>query len=82
MPVMPATLPPVSTYVGWGHDRGIKLYNSNIVSIFPSYQTHQGILFPSRKYPPVGPSAGSIAAQTMPAAPSETGRPPVPPISH
>ena len=42
---------------------------------------HQSIGRPSRKKPPVGPSSGSVAAHTMPAAPSATGRPPAPPMS-
>jgi hypothetical protein len=37
--------------------------------------------FPSRKKPPVGPLFGKVTAQTMPAAPFSTGRPPDPPIS-
>ena len=36
---------------------------------------------PSRKKPPVGPSSGSVAAQTTLAAPSCTSRPPPPPMS-
>ena len=35
----------------------------------------------ARKKPLVGPSSGSVAAHTMPAAPSATGRPPLPPMS-
>ena len=42
---------------------------------------YQSIGRPSRKKPPVGPSSGSVAAHTMPAAPSGTGRPPAPPMS-
>src|SRR5215470_18174089 len=42
---------------------------------------HQGMARPSRKKPPVGPPSGSVAAQTIPRAPSSTGRPPDPPMS-
>jgi Transposase, Mutator family len=42
---------------------------------------HHGIGRPSRKNPPVGPPSGKVAAQTIPAAPSSTGRPPRPPMS-
>ena len=35
---------------------------------------------PSRKKPPVGPSSGSVAAHTRPAAHSASGRPPGPPV--
>src|SRR5438445_687794 len=43
--------------------------------------SHQPRGRPSRKNPPVGPSSGSIAAHTTLAAPSATGRPPLPPMS-
>src|SRR5690242_19933952 len=42
---------------------------------------YHGRGWPSRKKPPVGPVSGRVAAQTMPAAPSATGRPPGPPMS-
>jgi hypothetical protein len=37
---------------------------------------HHGTALPSQKNPPPGPSSGSVAAQTIPFAPSCTGRPP------
>ena len=36
---------------------------------------------PQTQKPPVGPPSGNVAAHTMPAAPSVTGRPPAPPMS-
>ena len=43
---------------------------------------HHGRGLPSRKNPPVGPLSGSVAAHTIPAAPSLTERgAPAPPIS-
>src|SRR5439155_19295767 len=42
---------------------------------------YHGSGLPSRKTPPVGPPSGRVAAHTTPAAPSATGRPPLPPMS-
>src|ERR687885_2952892 len=44
-------------------------------------QHYHGTALPSQKNPPLGPLPGSVAAQTIPFAPSSTGRPPRPPIS-
>jgi len=42
---------------------------------------YQGSGWPSRKKPPVGPSSGRSTAHMTEAAPSMTGRPPLPPMS-
>jgi hypothetical protein len=42
--------------------------------------TYQGTGLQSKKNPSVGPLSGSVAAHTIPFAPSSTGRPPRPHI--
>jgi hypothetical protein len=37
---------------------------------------YHGMALLSQKNPPLGPLSGSVAAQTIPFAPSSTGRPP------
>src|SRR5215467_13467681 len=49
--------------------------------IIDSQRAHHRSELESKKNPPVGPSKGSVAAQTIPLAPSSTGLPPDPPSS-
>lgn len=67
--------------------RASALWRKTFVSalVHPSLEAtcgcHHGSGLPSRNKPPLGPSLGRVAAHTIPAAPSATGRPPVPPMS-
>ena len=58
------------------------LYPVPKLALYPLIILLLGIGWPSRKKPPLGPSSGRVAAQTMPEAPSSTVRSALePPIS-